>query len=173
MIRKCTIDDIGEIIEIINDAAEAYRGVIPEDRWQEPYMSKPYLTAELDDGVIFHGLGDIADNLLGVVGIQDKDDVSLIRHAYVRTLARRQGIGGQLLNYITKGVEKPLLVGTWKAAVWAISFYEKHGFKAVDRQETERLLKTYWSIPKRQIDTSIVLADDRWRAFREKPILLT
>ena len=101
---------------------------------------------------------------LGVIGVQDKVDVFLIRHAYVRTLARRQGIGGQLLDHVTQDIDKPFLVGTWKAAIWAISFYEKHGFKDVGQQETERLLKTYWSIPTRQIETSVVLADKRWRA---------
>ena len=164
MIRKCAIDDVRTIIEIINDAAKAYRGVIPDDRWQEPYMSEPYLTAELDDGVVFQGFTGVGDRLLGVIGVQDKVDVFLIRHAYVRTLARRQGIGGQLLEHVTQDIDKPFLVGTWKAAIWAISFYEKHGFKDVGQQETERLLKTYWSIPTRQIETSVVLADDRWRA---------
>ena len=99
-----------------------------------------------------------------MIGVQDKVDAFLIRHAYVRTLARRQGIGGQLLDHVTRDIDKPFLVGTWKAAAWAISFYEKHGFKDVGQQETERLLKTYWSIPTRQIETSVVLADDRWTA---------
>jgi GNAT superfamily N-acetyltransferase len=126
-------------------------------------MSESYLTAELDDGVVFQGFTGVGDRLLGVIGVQDKVDVFLIRHAYVRTLARRQGIGGQLLDHVTQDIEKPFLVGTWKAAIWAISFYE-HGFKVVGQQETERLLKTYWSIPTRQIKTSVVLADDRWRA---------
>ena len=104
MIRKCAIDDVRTIIEIINDAAKAYRGVIPDDRWQEPYMSEPYLTAELDDGVVFQGLTGVGDRLLGVIGVQDKVDVFLIRHAYVRTLARRQGIGGQLLDHVTQNL---------------------------------------------------------------------
>jgi GNAT superfamily N-acetyltransferase len=127
-------------------------------------MSEPYLTAELDDGVVFQGLTGVGDRLLGVIGVQDKVDVFLIRHAYVRTLARRQGIGGQLLDHVTQDIDKPFLVGTWKAAIWAKSFYEKHGFKDVGQPETERLLKTYWSIPTRQIETSVVLADNRWRA---------
>ena len=165
MIRKCNISDLGQIIEIINDAAEAYRGVIPEDQWQEPYMSESYLTAEIDDGVVFQGFMDFNDRFLGVIGLQDKGDVFLIRHAYVRTLDRRQGIGGQLLYHVTQNIDKPFLVGTWKAAAWAISFYQKHDFKDVGSLEAERLLKTYWSIPVRQIETSIVLADDRWKTL--------
>ena len=163
MIRACTTNDIKEIADVINDAAEAYRGVIPDDRWHDPYMSLNYLAEEIDDNVNFHGYTDDEHHhLLAVIGIQDKGEVYLIRHAYVRTLVRRKGIGGQLLKYVTKNIEKPLLVGTWKAAVWARSFYEKHGFKTVGSEETVRLLSTYWSIPGRQVETSIVLANDSW-----------
>ena len=163
MIRPCNDDDIQDIYEIINDAAKAYRGVIPDDQWHDPYMSNAYLTSEVEDGVTFQGFVDSDNNLLGVMGVQEKDDVVLIRHAYVRTLARGQGVGGQLLKHLCRNIDKPFLIGTWKAASWAISFYEKHGFKDVGPKETARLLKTYWSIPARQIETSIVLADDRWR----------
>ena len=163
MIRPCTNIDMNEIADVINDAAEAYRGVIPDDRWHDPYMSLTYLAEEIEDNVIFHGYTDDHHHLLGVIGIQDKGEVSLIRHAYVRTFTRRKGIGSKLLKYVTKNIEKPLLVGTWKKAVWAISFYEKHGFKTVGSEKTVRLLSTYWSIPARQVETSIVLANDRWK----------
>ena len=163
MIRPCNDDDIQDIYEIINDAAKAYRGVIPDDQWHYPYMSNAYLNSEVEDGVAFQGFVDSDNNLLGVMGVQEKDDVFLIRHAYVRTLARGQGVGGQLLKHLCRNIDKPFLIGTWKAASWAISFYEKHGFKDVGPKETARLLKTYWSIPARQIEFSIVLADVRWK----------
>ena len=163
MIRPCNVGDIQDIYEIINDAAKAYKGVIPDDQWHDPYMSSGYLASEVEDGVVFQGFVDSDNNLLGVMGIQEKCDVFLIRHAYVRTLARRQGIGGQLLQHLCQNVEKPFLIGTWKAASWAISFYAKHGFKDVGPKETARLLKVYWSVPTRQIESSIVLADDRWK----------
>jgi len=167
MIRLCTSEDTTAIFEIINDGAEAYRGVIPEDRWHEPYMSLEYLTSEIADGVEFSGMEDEAGQLAGVMGIQDKGDVYLIRHAYVRTAARRAGIGAALLSHLTQVTDKPFLIGTWKAASWAISFYEKHGFQDVGPEETVRLLETYWSIPARQVETSIVLADERWRKLQE------
>ena len=168
MIRSCTDDDIQVIYEIINDAAEAYRGVIPEDQWHNPYMSISYLTSEIEDGVAFQGYADRDDHLLGVMGVQEKDDVCLIRHAYVRTIARRQGVGGQLLEHLCRNVHKPILLGTWKTASWAISFYEKYGFKDVGPKATAQLLKTYWSIPARQIEASIVLADNRWKTLSRK-----
>ena len=168
MIRYCTNADVSVIYEIINDSAQAYRGVIPEDRWNEPYMSSAYLNSEIEADVLFLGFAGNSGSLLGVMGIQDKDDVFLIRHAYVRTQSRGQGIGTQLLTHLTQHIDKPLLVGTWKAADWAISFYEKHGFKSVGRSETVRLLKTYWSVPARQVQSSIVLADDRWRNWDKK-----
>lgn len=167
MIRYCAIADIPVIYEIINDSAEAYRGVIPEDRWNEPYMSFAYLKSEIEADVVFLGYTEGGGRLLGVMGIQDKGDVFLIRHAYVRTRSRRQGIGAHLLAYLIKHYDKPLLVGTWKAANWAISFYEKFGFEDVGQAATIRLLKTYWSIPARQVESSIVLADDRWRNRHE------
>ena len=147
---------------IINDAAEAYKGVIPEDRWNDPYMSRDYLQHEIAAGVMFWGYEE-EGSLEGVMGIQDVRDVTLIRHAYVRTSHRNRGIGGNLLSHLMKQVNRPALVGTWAAAHWAIRFYEKHGFTLVTWEEKERLLRTYWSIPARQTETSVVLADAKWR----------
>jgi len=161
MIRRCTDSDFKKICEIINDAAQAYKGIIPPDRWKDPYMPKDELRHEIDDGVVFWGYEEGSD-LIGVMGIQDVRDVTLIRHAYVRTAKRNQGIGGQLINVLRTRTEKPLLMGTWADAVWAVRFYEKHGFMLVTPKEKDRLLRTYWSIPDRQIKTSVVLADRRW-----------
>ena len=158
MIRKCTESDLKTIFEIVNDAAIAYKGIIPGDRWQEPYMPMEEVLGEIKAGVTFWGL-EIAGDLLGVMGIQDKGDVALIRHAYVRTRSRQQGIGEHLLLHLEGLTEKPILVGTWKAASWAISFYEKNGYILVSETEKNRLLQKYWSIPERQIETSVVLAN--------------
>ena len=163
MIRLCTNADVRKILSAINDAAEAYRGVIPKDRWHDPYMRISYLKKEINEGVIFHGYLHSDDHLIGVMGIQDKRDGALIQHAYVRSKFRREGIGSQLLNHVIQSIDKPLLVGTWKAAHWAVSFYEKHGFRDVGQAETRRLLTTYWSIPMRQVETSIVLANAGWK----------
>jgi N-acetylglutamate synthase-like GNAT family acetyltransferase len=167
MIRLCHISDFETMYTIINDAAEAYEGVIPEDRWHVPYMSKDELSHEIDQGVIFWGYEE-EGQLIGVMGIQDVKDVTLIRHAYVGTAKRNQGIGGRLLSALYKKTTRPTLVGTWADALWAIRFYEKHGFRVVTPEEKERLLKTYWSIPDRQIDTSVVLADQRWFDLSER-----
>jgi GNAT superfamily N-acetyltransferase len=167
MIRPCDVSDFETMYGIINDAAEAYIGVIPEDRWHVPYMSKDELNHEIDQGVVFWGYEEDGQ-LIGVMGIQDVKDVTLIRHAYVRTAKRNQGIGGRLLSELCKKTTRPRLVGTWEGAVWAIRFYEKHGFRVVTPKEKERLLKTYWSIPDRQIDTSVVLADQRWFDLSER-----
>jgi len=161
MIRRCTDSDFEKICEIINDAAQAYKGIIPPDRWKDPYMPKDELRHEIDDCVVFWGYEEGSD-LIGVMGIQDVRDVTLIRHAYVRTAKRNQGIGGQLINVLRTKTEKPLLMGTWADAVWAVRFYEKHGFMLVTPKEKDRLLRMYWSIPDRQIKTSVVLADRRW-----------
>jgi len=161
MIRRCTDSDFEKICEIINDAAQAYKGIIPPDHWKDPYMPKDELRHEIDDGVVFWGYEEGSD-LVGVMGIQDVRDVTLIRHAYVRTAKRNQGIGGRLINVLRTKTEKPLLMGTWADAVWAVRFYEKHGFMLVTPKEKDRLLRTYWSIPDRQIKTSVVLADRRW-----------
>jgi len=146
---------------IINDAAQAYQGVIPEDRWREPYMPRDELLGEVRDGVEFWGLeGDGA--LVGVMGIQDKGPVVLMRHAYVRTAERRRGAGTRLLHHLERLTQKPILIGTWLAATWAVRFYEKNGYTALSRDETDRLLRQYWTIPERQIVTSVVLANAAW-----------
>ena len=161
MIRKCTDSDIETIFEIVNDAAVAYKGIIPADRWHEPYMPVEDVRHEIEDGVTFWGFEKDGD-LLGVMGIQDKGDVALIRHAYVRTRSRQQGIGENLLLHLESLTEKPILIGTWKAATWAISFYEKNGYSQVSEADKNRLLQKYWSIPERQIETSVVLANKTW-----------
>ena len=143
MIRLCTEDDVPALHDIINDAANAYRGKIPDDCWHEPYMSLDQLRKELDTGVVFWGHEE-ESALAGVMGIQQVQDVSLIRHAYVRTACRSTGIGGSLLSHLKSLTTRPTLVGTWAAAVWAIRFYEKHGFRLVDRDEKNRLLGKYW-----------------------------
>lgn len=158
MIRLCRESDFEQIYEIINDAAEAYRGVIPEDRWHEPYMSRDELSLEIRDGIVFYG-ADRQGRLLGVMGIQDKGPVTLIRHAYVRTTARNQGIGAGLLHHIEQGILNPILIGTWADATWAITFYQKNGYRLVTEEEKDTLLKKYWQIPERQVETSVVLAN--------------
>jgi GNAT superfamily N-acetyltransferase len=163
MIRRCSPDDFEVMYEIINDAAHAYKGVIPADRWQDPYMSRDYLQHEIDSGVVFWGYEE-NDTLRGVMGIQDVQDVTLIRHAYVRTSWRNHGIGGRLINHLMTMVTRPALVGTWTAADWAIRFYERHGFRLVTWEEKERLLRKYWSIPERQTLTSVVLVNGRVRS---------
>ena len=151
---------------IINDAARAYKGVIPSDRWREPYMSKDELRQEIREGVTFWGYEE-DQQLIGVMGIQDVKDVSLIRHAYVRSADRSRGIGGRLLLHLRSLTTRPLLVGTWAAALWAIRFYEKRGFQLVDKSTKDQLLRIYWAIPNRQIETSVVLADSKWFKSRE------
>ncbi len=149
------------MFEIINDAAQAYRGVIPADCWHEPYMSKMELQQELEAGVIFWGFVSEGE-LVGVMGIQPVQDVTLIRHAYVRTARRHQGIGGQLLAHLRTLTDRPILIGTWAAAMWAIRFYQKHGFRLVTPAEKDRLLRKYWAISDRQVETSVVLAEPKW-----------
>jgi len=157
MIRECLEDDFEAIYEIINDAAQAYRGIIPPDRWHDPYMPREELREEISAGVAFLGY-EKEGELAGVMGTQDVQDVTLIRHAYVRTAHRNQGIGGELLGQIMDGATRPVLIGTWADAFWAIRFYERHGFKVVSPGEKERLLRKYWSVPDHQIVTSVVLA---------------
>jgi N-acetylglutamate synthase-like GNAT family acetyltransferase len=164
MIRPCTAADFDTMSAIINDAAQAYCGVIPADRWHEPYMSKDELRHEITSGVRFWGWEE-GGKLVGVMGIQDVQDVTLIRHAYVRTANRGQGIGGKLLTELRKLTARPVLIGTWAAATWAICFYEKHGFQMVTPEEKDRLLKKYWSISKRQIETSVVMAEENWFSY--------
>jgi GNAT superfamily N-acetyltransferase len=153
--------DIKDIFTIINDAALAYKGIIPEDRWHEPYMSEQELQGQIDDGIQFWCYLE-NDSIIGVMGIQDKSDVTLIRHAYVRTIARNKGIGGKLLNHLSELTTKPILIGTWADATWAINFYKKHGYNLVSHDDKERLLRKYWKIPIRQIETSVVLASSNY-----------
>lgn len=158
MIRACKKSDFNTIYEIINDAAQVYKGIIPQDRWHEPYMSHAELRTQIEDGIVFWGL-EHEGRLLGVMGIQDKGDVTLIRHAYVLSRAQKRGIGKKLLQHLQSMTEKPVLIGTWAAASWAVSFYQKNGYKLVSEEEKNRLLRRYWSIPERQVETSVVLAN--------------
>ena len=160
MIRECTDADFEAILSIINDGAEAYRGVIPADRWHEPYMPAGELRHEIASGVRFAGV-ETGGSLVAVMGSQPVQDVILIRHAYVRTDRQRRGEGGRLLRHLLATAPRPVLIGTWAAARWAVRFYEKHGFTLIDGAEKDRLLKTYWDIPARQVETSVVMADRR------------
>jgi len=151
MIQPCEPADVPVIFEIINESAAAYKAVIPADRWHEPYMPLTAVQSEISKGVRFYRYS-LNDHIVGVMGIQDVKDVTLIRHAYVRTQFRRHGVGRALLEHLSQLAIRPILIGTWKAAEWAIKFYEKNGFKLVDTKEKNRLLRTYWTIPERQID---------------------
>jgi N-acetylglutamate synthase-like GNAT family acetyltransferase len=166
MIRTCKDDDLPVLYAIINDAAQAYKGVIPADRWHEPYMPMDELRREIRDGVQFWGY-ESAGDLIGVMGMQDKGDVALIRHAYVKTKKRNQGIGTELLRHLEQMTSKPILIGTWADATWAIRFYENNGYRLLSRDDTERLLRQYWSIPDRQVTTSVVLANAKWALATE------
>ncbi len=160
MIRALTDADLAEALAIVNAAAEAYRGIIPADRWKEPYMPEDELAAEIAAGIAFSGWDD--GTLQGVMGVQPVDDVILIRHAYVRPERQGNGIGTALLAALCRDADRPILIGTWAAATWAIGFYEARGFALVGADEKARLLRRYWTIPERQIETSVVLADKRW-----------
>ena len=160
-IRKSVANDFEAIFAIINDAAQAYRGVIPSDRWHEPYMSTDELAKEIANGVIFW-MAEDRGQLLGVMGIQDKEDVALVRHAYTATTLQRKGIGTKLLRHVEALADKPILIGTWADASWAIEFYRRNGFTVVSDGDKNRLLRAYWSVPARQVETSVVLADRRW-----------
>ena len=154
-------EDLHTILEIVNDAAQKYRGVIPADRWHEPYMPREELVKEIADGIQFWVCED-AGRVTGVMGIQDKGEVALVRHAYVSTALQRKGVGAALLKHVQGLTGKPILIGTWKDATWAIAFYQRNGFTLVSDVEKDRLLRRFWSIPARQIETSVVLADQRW-----------
>jgi GNAT superfamily N-acetyltransferase len=158
MIADCGTADFHDMLAIINEAAEAYRGIIPADRWHDPYMGAEELTGEISAGVTFRGWFDAAAGLVGVMGAQPVDDVLLIRHAYIKIEWQRRGVGSVLIRDLLARAEKPVLVGTWAAAVWAIGFYQKHGFDLTTDAEKDRLLRRYWRIPERQIETSVVLA---------------
>jgi len=164
MIRPLKHDEIDAALAIINQAAQIYKGVIPADCWQEPYMPEEELRAEIAAGVNFSGY-EGEEGLLGVMGRQDLGEVTLIRHAYVYPGAQRRGLGARLLTQLMDNIPGPVLVGTWAAAWWAIRFYEKHGFKLVTPVTKDRLLRTYWTISPRQVETSVVLADPKWVAF--------
>jgi GNAT superfamily N-acetyltransferase len=166
VIRRCNHSDFEQIWEVINDGAQAYRDVIPPDRFTEPYMSAEKLRHEISAGVIFWGYED-AGALAGVMGIQDIQDVTLIRHAYVRSNMQKRGIGAQLLAHLRELTGRPVLIGTWADAVWAIRFYERFGFQRVGSEEKNLLLQKYWTVPERQIETSVVLADRKWYEDRK------
>lgn len=157
MIREISSSDFDAVFRVVNDAAQAYRGIIPDDRWKEPYMPREELEEEIDAGIEFYGWVENGD-VIGVMGIQRVLDVTLIRHAYVLTEHQRKGIGGRLLKHLVDLTEsQDILIGTWEDADWAVHFYEKNGFELVSPKEKERLLRKYWDVPDRQIETSVVL----------------
>ena len=158
IIRPCRDDDRTAILAIINAAAEAYRGVIPADRWHEPYMPREELNSEIAAGVVFWGYEEDG-SLAGVMGIQSVRDVDLIRHAYVLPSSQRRGIGGALLGHLRQLRMRRILIGTWEAADWAIRFYIRHGFELVVPARKTVLLKAYWNVPDRQMEVSVVLAN--------------
>ncbi len=157
MIRSLRSTDFDAVQRVINDGAHAYQGVIPDDRWKDPYMPAAELRDAIQSGVRFYGWIE-DDEVLGVMGLQPIQNTTLIRHSYVLTAHQRRGIGGKLLNYLVRLAKTPdILVGTWADATWAIRFYQKHGFRLVSTREKTRLLRTYWDISERQIETSVVL----------------
>ena len=165
MIRDC-LDNESEIIcQIVNDAGQAYKGVIPADCWAEPYMPQTELIHEIAAGVQFLGYEQDGE-LVGVMGVQDVQDVTLIRHAYVRTSHRNSGIGGQLLAHLYEQTNRPMRIGTWADASWALRFYQNRGFQLVSAQDKDPLLIKYWTVPPRQREVSVVLADERWFASK-------
>lgn len=157
-VRPCGDHDLATMLAIINDAAVAYRGVIPADRWHEPYMPETELREEIAAGVEFWGL-ETDDGMIGIMGVQPVRDVELIRHAYVRPDRQRHGVGAELIEHLRRHSARRMLVGTWAAATWAIAFYQRHGFELVAPAPAAALLRSYWTIPERQIDTSVVLAN--------------
>ena len=161
MIRPCEPADAEAIYEVINDGASAYRGIIAPDCWHEPYMSREELSRECGGGVVFSGFYEGAQ-LAAVMGLQFVKDVALVRHAYTRTAKQGHGFGAKLLAHVQSQTDRPILIGTWTAAAWAIRFYERHGFTLVTREDTPALLRPYWAISDRQIEDSVVLADERW-----------
>jgi N-acetylglutamate synthase-like GNAT family acetyltransferase len=162
MIRRALSADLAAMAAIVNDGAQKYRGIIPADRWHDPYMPEAELASEIAAGVAFW-VAEEEGRLMGVMGIQDKGDVTLVRHAYVSTKLQGKGVGTELLRHLEGLVRKPILIGTWAAATWAIDFYKRNGYSLVTDEEKDRLLRKYWTIPDRQIETSVVLADRRWR----------
>ena len=165
MLLTLDVADADEICLVVNDAAAAYRGVIPADRWKEPYMPLEEVHEEIGAGVVFWGYRR-GGRLAGVMGLQQVRDVALIRHAYTRTSEQGAGVGSALLEHLRRQTDRPLLVGTWKAATWAVSFYERRGFRLVSDEEKARLLKRYWTVPERQIEESVVLRSRRRDSVR-------
>ncbi len=159
VIRYCKDEDFEAVWEIINDGARAYKGLIPSDRWTEPYMSEEELRHEIDVGVRFWGFED-SGSLVAVMGMQEVLDVTLIRHAYVRSDRQGKGIGARMLASLLEMARSPVLVGTWAASTRAIQFYERNGFRLVSAREKDSLLRRYWNVPERQIETSVVLAHE-------------
>jgi GNAT superfamily N-acetyltransferase len=157
-VRACRDDERAAILAIVNAAAEAYRGVIPEDRWREPYMARDELDGEIAAGVCFWGFEEDGA-LVGVMGIQPVGDVDLIRHAYVLPRCQGKGVGRTLLRHLQNLTSRRMLIGTWAAADWAIRFYRHNGFELVADVRKAELLRTHWTIPDRQIETSVVLAN--------------
>ena len=167
-IRPMRDQDTDAAVAIVNAAAEAYRGVIPADRWHEPYMPRQELEQEIAAGGVFW-VADEDGNVLGVMGMQDKGEVALVRHAYVAPGLQKKGVGSQLLRHVEALATKPILIGTWASASWAIEFYRRNGYSMVTPAQKDTLLRRYWSIPERQIETSVVLADARWYAQTVAP----
>ena len=157
MISEYTKSDISKILHVINDASLRYQGIIPNDCWHQPYMSEQELIDEFSDGVRMFGYNQ--DNkLIGVIGFQEKKDVTLIRHAYTLTSYQGKGTGSALLEYLLKkNKNSRLLVGTWRNSTWAIRFYKKFGFILHSKKQTTLLLKKYWQISSKQIQNSVVL----------------
>ena len=172
MIRICDGRDFETVYSIINDAALKYKGFIPKDRWKVPYMPKDELKHEIEEGVLFWGY-ERNGELIGVMGIQHVKDVTLIRHAYVRPVEQAQGVGSNLLSFLCKQTTRPILIGTWADADWAVRFYEKRGFRLASPENKRRLLQKYWSIPERQVQTSVVLADQKWFDLLETDAIRT
>ena len=162
-IRAATEADRQVMLAIINSAAMRYQGVIPADRWHEPYMSATALNREIADGVVF-SLAEDEEGVTGVMGIQDRGDVALVRHAYVAPGRQRTGVGTALLRHLEATIDRPVLIGTWADASWAIDFYQRNGFTLLDTAETRQLLRRYWSIPERQVEASVVLRKNAIRS---------
>jgi N-acetylglutamate synthase-like GNAT family acetyltransferase len=161
MIRKSSTNDFKSIYDVINEAAQSYKGVIPDEYWKEPYMSKDELKNEIEEGVEFWVYED-KGKIYGVMGIQRKYDITLIRHAYVCPAKQNRGIGGKLLKHLQDLTTRPILIATWSGATHAIRFYKKYGFKIVSREEGVRLQRKFWSTPELKINSSVVFADKRW-----------
>ena len=155
-IVPCSVDDTSRMLAIINEAALAYRGVIPDDRWHDPYMRIDELRRDIERGVSFVGM-NVNGTLVGVMGVQRVRDRDLIRHAYVLPSHQGHGIGGSLLRHLMAATARQMLVGTWADATWAVAFYQRHGFTLADPAQSKQLLGTYWDVPPAQAEVSVVL----------------